>query len=113
MTTLEGVEERLARLDRLTAVLERLADHLANASLPLTMSKVRAARELDISVTQLTRLIKRGDIRLNRDRKVPASELLRYAAVEGRGTAVSKAEKYDARATAEDIRARLAARRGH
>jgi hypothetical protein len=101
VTTLEGLAERLDRLDRLVKVLERLADHLDNATLPLTMSKSRAAHELDISVTQLTRLIKRGDIRLNRDRKVPASELLRYAAAEGRARPVSKAERFNARAEAE------------
>lgn len=104
MTTLEGaLLERLDRLERRFSVLERLADHLDNATLPLVMSKTRAAVELDVSVTQLNRLIKRGDIKLNRDRKVPASELLRYAAAEGRAPKVAKAEKFNARAEAAKL----------
>lgn len=104
MTTPEELEARLKQLDRAVRVLERLADHLDNASLPLVMSKVRAAHELDISVTQLTRLIRRGDIRLNRDRKVPSSELLRYAAVEGRPKATPKVERFSARDEVEKHR---------
>jgi hypothetical protein len=104
VTTLQDLDTKLGKLDRLVTVLERLADHLDAATLPLTMSKTRAARELDISVTQLNRLIKRGDIRLNRDRKVPSSELLRYAAAEGRAPKVSKAERFNARAEAEKHR---------
>lgn len=100
MTTLDELNERFARLESRFNVLERLADHLDNATLPLTMSKTRAAAELDISVTQLNRLIKRGELRLNRDRKVPSSELLRYAAAEGRKP-VAKAERFNARAEAE------------
>lgn len=101
------------RLERIARSIEVLTEQISGAALPLAMSKVRAARELDVSVTTLTRLIRRGELRLNKAGKVPASELLRYAAAEGRAPLVSKQERYDARAVAQSIRENLKARRAH
>ena len=110
MTTLDAIE---ARLDRIARAQERLVEQLATAALPLTMSKVRAARELDVSVSTLTRLINEGTIKLTKHKKVPSSELLRYAAVEGRAAAPTKQQKHDARAIAVEGRAWLKSRRAH
>lgn len=110
MTTLEGLAKQVERQAR---ALEQLVERFSNAALPLCMSKVRAAAELDISVDTLDRLIVAGVIKLTKHKKVPASELLRYAAVAGREPSPSKAEKYDARAVAQQIRAQLKRRRAH
>lgn len=99
--TLEGLAERIERQSK---ALEKLVEQLAYAALPAVMKKTRAARELDVSPSTLARLIKDGEIRLNKDGKVPASEVLRYAAVQGRPRPKEKAEKFDAQAEAEKLR---------
>lgn len=101
MITLEGIAKQV---ERQAAALEKLVEQLAYASLPAVMKKVRAARELDVSPSTLARLIKTGEIRTNKDGKVPASEVLRYAAVQGRALPKQKAEKHDAQAEAVNLR---------
>jgi hypothetical protein len=87
------IGELARRVERQSKALEALLERLTAATLPLTMSKVRAARELDVSVTTLQRLIRRGLIKLTPHGKVPASELLRYAAVPGRNAPDIKTRK--------------------
>jgi hypothetical protein len=98
------VHELREAAQRQAAALEKLCEQLAFASLPAVMKKTRAARELDVSPATLARLIKSGDIRLNKDGKVPASEVLRYAAVQGRERPKEKTAKHDAQAEAEKLR---------
>lgn len=94
------VGELARRIERQSKALEALLERMTAATLPLTMSKVRAARELDVSVSTLDRLIRRGHIKLTAHGKVPASELLRYAAVPGRNAPVIKKAKNQTQAAA-------------
>lgn len=92
-------------------VLAELRALVAGASLPAALDYERAARELSVSVSQLRKLIRHGDIAVvmvGRRPKVPASEIRRLTAVkteaatprtplkqhaDGRSTAKSEAEK--------------------
>lgn len=97
------VGELARRIDRQSKALEAILERMTAASLPLIMSKTRAARELDVSVTTLDRLVRRGIIKLTKHGKVPASELLRYAAVPGRLEPVIKRQKNPTQAAADRL----------
>lgn len=97
-----SIGELARRVERQSKALEALLERLTAATLPLTMSKVRAAKELDVSVTTLDRLIKRGTIKLTAHGKVPSSELLRYAAVPTRAPVIKKG-KNQTQAAAERL----------
>lgn len=98
-----SIGELARRIERQSKALEQLLERMASATLPLTMSKVRAASELDMSVSTLDRLVRRGEIKLTAHGKVPASELLRYAAVPGRNAPVIKKAKNQTQAAAERL----------
>jgi hypothetical protein len=97
------IGELARRIERQSKALESLLERMASATLPLVMSKVRAAKELDMSVTTLGRLIRRGEIKLTAQGKVPASELLRYAAVPGRNAPTIKKSKNQTQAAADRL----------
>lgn len=102
MTDLEHIAKQIERLAR---AVERQAEQLAYAAMPAVMKKTRAARELGCSTSTLNRLIKAGEIRVNKRGLVPAAEVLRFAAVEGRERPRAKVAKYDAQDVAQGIRA--------
>lgn len=93
----------LAALERQTQAIARLVEQVSSNALPVVMNKRRAAHELGCSVTTLARMVRRGDIHLTKDGKVPASEVLRYATVGAKPEV--KTEKYSSRTVAEKVRA--------
>jgi excisionase family DNA binding protein len=100
-------------------VLAELRALVAGAFLPQAMDYERAARELSISVSQLRKLIRRGElavVMIGRRPKVPASEVRRLTAVKAEPpTPRSKLRQLadaPAKSEADKIRA-LARRRTH
>lgn len=107
-------------MEQLLAELRALRAEVTGAALPQALDYERAARELSVSVSQLRKLIRHGDIAtvmVGRRAKVPASEVRRLVAVKelkaSRPSPLKHyAEKGDAKSEAEKIRA-LARRRTH
>lgn len=107
-------------MEQVLAELRALRAEVAGAALPQAMDYERAARELSVSVSQLRKLIRRGDLAtvlIGRRPKVPASEVRRLVAVKAlqptpRSALKHYAEKGNPKSEAEKIRA-LARRRTH
>jgi excisionase family DNA binding protein len=110
-----GIPELNAKLDALTAIIERLEKRMfAPAAEMLTPAE--AARALSVSTKTLARMVKRGALHVvyldgrggKKAWRVPAAELRRYATPKVKAPPPSRQRKasqpYDARTEAEAIR---------
>jgi hypothetical protein len=102
-----------AKVQRLTAALERALERLNENAAPVAVSKTRAARELDVSTKTIERMTKTGELRTVTVRgmaRIPFAELLRVASSPESKREPTRVEKFNARLEAQSIRAARRAR---
>lgn len=98
------------QVGRLAKAIERLLQRLAVDSAPVAVTKARAARELEVSVKTIGRMVRDGELSVITIRgrpRIPFSELLRVARVAPPQRSETRIEKFNARAAAEATRAAL------